>query len=340
VAVFRRLLVILILSLTLPAVFAQKAPGPVTWVVTVGTEAVNGTWQYNRFYPADLTVRQGDQVTFRFVTGDMHNVVFPVAGQPAVSGRIPDPNNPKNMIPNPAINASALRVYDGTSPVSSGIVHGSAASPSDYTLTVTATGDLVYTCTVHAQVHPDGTATGMVGYLHVQPAGSDLVQTPEAVAAAAQKQIAADVASAEAADAAAHVITSRPDGQGHQIWTVGVGATSATGGEFLGFGAEDLHIHVGDTVEWIQRAETSPHTVTFADKSMKGMDMGGGPGAFAPSGGPTYDGTGFVNSGFMPGTKTGRVAKPFLLTFTKAGEYSYYCIPHAMMGMAAIVTVE
>jgi len=42
----------------------------------------------------------------------------------------------------------------------------------------------------------------------------------------------------------------------------------------------------------------------------------------------------------MPGTKTGRTAKPFVLTFTKAGSFGYICIPHVEMGMAATVTVS
>jgi plastocyanin len=67
------------------------------------------------------------------------------------------------------------------------------------------------------------------------------------------------------------------------------------------------------------------------------MEMG--PAAFTPSGGPTFDGTTDANSGFLPGTKTGRTAKPYLLTFTKAGTFSYICVPHVEMGMAAKITV-
>ena len=308
---------------------------PTAWTVTVGTEAVNGTWQYNKFYPADLTIHPGDQVTFRFVTSDMHNVVFPVAGAHAVPGRIPDPADPKRMVPNPAIEKTADTVYDGKSPVSSGILKGTDDQPSNYTLTFTASGDLVYTCTVHAPVGPDGKVTGMVGWIHVVPQASPLPRTPAQSEALARTQRAADTASAEAADKDAHQVSAKPDGSGHTLWTVSVGATSSTGGEFMGFGSEDLHIQVGDTVEWVQKAIGAPHTVTFKKKG----EMMMGPGAFGPSGGPTFDGTAGANSGMMPPLAMGREVKPFRLTFTKAGSFDYVCLPHEMMGMAATVTV-
>ena len=295
---FSKLALIAGFALAVSPLFSQTAKEPVTWVVTVGTEAVNGTWQYNKIYPSDLTIHTGDKVTFRFVTGDMHNVVFPAAGKPAISGMIADPANPKMMMRNPAAEATAGSVYEGTAVVSSGILKGTADKPTDYTLTFTKEGDLVYTCTVHAQVTPDGKAVGMVAYLHVKPAGAPLPVTPEAASAEAKKTIAADVASAETADKSAHQVTSRPDGKGHQIWTVGIGATSANGGEYMGFAADNLKIKLGDTVEWIQRAEHAPHTVTFSKKGEAMMEMG--PAAFAPSGGPTFDGTTDANSGFLP----------------------------------------
>jgi plastocyanin len=46
-----------------------------------------------------------------------------------------------------------------------------------------------------------------------------------------------------------------------------------------------------------------------------------------PSGGPNYDGTGFVNSGLLEGK-----GKTFSLTFTKAGTYDYICLLHPGMG--------
>jgi hypothetical protein len=58
-----------------------------------------------------------------------------------------------------------------------------------------------------------------------------------------------------------------------------------------------------------------------------------------PSGGTTYSGTGFVNSGILPLTlPPGSTAPPsFTLTFTKAGTYPYVCLVHP--GMDATITV-
>jgi plastocyanin len=61
------------------------------------------------------------------------------------------------------------------------------------------------------------------------------------------------------------------------------------------------------------------------------------PEAAFPSGGNTYDGTGFVNSGLdvvrLPSDP------PFVLTFTTPGTYEYQCIPHGVV-MKATVTVQ
>ena len=53
-----------------------------------------------------------------------------------------------------------------------------------------------------------------------------------------------------------------------------------------------------------------------------------------PSGGPTYDGTGFVNSGILvlPNPHT------FKLTFTKPGTYTYDCLVHPDMDGTVSVT--
>jgi plastocyanin len=52
-----------------------------------------------------------------------------------------------------------------------------------------------------------------------------------------------------------------------------------------------------------------------------------------PSGGPSYDGTGYVNSGVLQGK-----GPSFALTLTKAGTYGYVCLLHP--GMAGTVVVQ
>jgi plastocyanin len=108
------------------------------------------------------------------------------------------------------------------------------------------------------------------------------------------------------------------------------------------FFPENLRIHVGDTVRW------SPgfHTVAFAPASeiqqlrqqfILPVPQKTGPPTLMvnpktafPSGGSTYDGTGFWNSGLLE-------SGPTQLTFTKPGVYHYGCLIHP--GMDGTITV-
>ncbi len=112
-----------------------------------------------------------------------------------------------------------------------------------------------------------------------------------------------------------------------------------------------LTIHVGDTVQWIGGF----HTISFGpDALIKQLQKSffmpvpqkNGPPILVlnpkiswPSGGSTYNGMGFVNSGILPlNTPPNSKAPPsFKLTFTKAGTYKYYCLVHP--GMDGTVTV-
>lgn len=108
------------------------------------------------------------------------------------------------------------------------------------------------------------------------------------------------------------------------------------------FFPENVIIHSGTTVTWTPGF----HTVTFAPAAMiqhlrqrflTPIAQHSGPPklvldaqAAFPSGGPTYDGTGFWNSGLM-------IRGPAHLTFTKPGVYQYSCLPHP--GMDGTITV-
>ena len=152
------------------------------------------------------------------------------------------------------------------------------------------------------------------------------------------------------------IVHPRAQPQGH-LWMVQAGdgqeasadSTNATVND--SFYPRRLTVHVGDTVEWIGGF----HTVTLGPEDMiqqleKSLfvptPQASGPPKLVfnpkvafPSGGSTYNGTGFVNSGVLvftvpPGSK----APPtFKLTFTQPGTYSYDCLIHP--GMDGVVTV-
>jgi plastocyanin len=88
------------------------------------------------------------------------------------------------------------------------------------------------------------------------------------------------------------------------------------------FSPAAISIAKGTTVTW-KGAGAQPHTVTFDPaKAMKKGDV------VLPDGVAPFD------SGLLSPGQT------FAHTFTVAGEYSYICTPHEMMGMIGKITVQ
>jgi plastocyanin len=122
-------------------------------------------------------------------------------------------------------------------------------------------------------------------------------------------------------------------------WQAAVGA--ATRNEAVQVNAflpRNLTVDVGDSITWTV-ASGEFHTVTFLSGAAAPPLITVGPNgpefnpaAVAPSGGPTYDGTGIANSGLLfSGQK-------YSLGFTQAGTYAFLCLVHA--GMNGIVHVQ
>jgi len=121
-------------------------------------------------------------------------------------------------------------------------------------------------------------------------------------------------------------------------WRVSVGAqTPDKGIQADAFLTPKVSINVGDTVTWTVKTDEI-HTVTFLSgqappplivPTPNGPDLN--PVVAAPSGGPSYDGTGYVNSGIVLQPAT------FSLKFTKAGTFAYLCQIHP--GMVGSVEV-
>lgn len=113
------------------------------------------------------------------------------------------------------------------------------------------------------------------------------------------------------------------------------------------FNPRHLTIHAGDTVTWVGAF----HTVSFGpEEELEQIEQHYvvpvprkhgpplitlNPKVALPFGGHTYDGTGYVSSGFLE-PRGGKPAT-YTLTFSKPGSYSYDCLIHP--GMDGSITV-
>ena len=122
-------------------------------------------------------------------------------------------------------------------------------------------------------------------------------------------------------------------------WQAGVGtSTRDEAVQANAFLPRSLTVNVGDSITWHLNSGEF-HTVTFLSGAPApplftigpdGPEIN--PAAVAPSGGPTYDGTGIANSGLL------EKGQQWTLGFTKAGTYAFLCLVHA--GMAGTVKVQ
>lgn len=122
-------------------------------------------------------------------------------------------------------------------------------------------------------------------------------------------------------------------------WQAAVGVSSKDEAvQVNAFLPRDITVDVGDSITWNIRSGEF-HTVTFlsgADAPPLIIVGPGGPSinpaAAAPSGGPTYDGTGIASSGIM------NLGQHYTLGFSKAGTFHFLCLIHA--GMSGDVHVQ
>lgn len=89
-------------------------------------------------------------------------------------------------------------------------------------------------------------------------------------------------------------------------------------------------IDAGDTIQWTFPSG-EPHTVTLLGP-VTTPPAPNTPGARAPGGGTTYDGSVYVNSGFQ------LLGKSYALTFPKPGTYTFICLIH--QGMKGTIVVQ
>jgi plastocyanin len=100
---------------------------------------------------------------------------------------------------------------------------------------------------------------------------------------------------------------------------------------------QNLHIRVGDTVEWTSDTGNEPHAVTF----LAGQPLPQLPDWYftSPTGnGISYDGSSYFNSGLLYRADTGR-PHSLTLTFTKTGIFPYVDVGDFFMKMQGSVIV-
>ena len=126
-------------------------------------------------------------------------------------------------------------------------------------------------------------------------------------------------------------------------WQVKIGAQSADQAlQAQAYGPGTITVNAGDTVQWTLSAFL--HTVTFLSGGARPVEVVPAgednlamqnPAVSFPAGGPTYDGTGYVNSGILQ-----EQGATFALTFTKAGTYGYICLVHPGMDGSVVVQAQ
>ncbi|MCC6945471.1 MAG: hypothetical protein IT335_12885, partial [Thermomicrobiales bacterium] len=311
--------------------------------------------EYHGFFPGEITVNAGDSIWFAYDMAMFHTVTFPDAdGAPPIF--IPDPEaetsgtaeaGPPKLILNPLLlTGTESRSVDGSQLVSTpNDVFDMSGSP--WILTFPAAGTFDYVCIPHASV--------MQGRVVVQEAGSDLPSSQADYDQLGAEQIAAlladGLAQIELYSAPAH--SEKADGG--NLWEVAAGAGGPGQVRVQRFLPDEITISVGDSINYTIQSEGEPHTVTFlgegAEAPIDTLEESFADGTpklvqnmetFLPSGGNTWNGSGFLNSGFM-GIPAIGLPMQFEVLFDTPGEYVVYCILHGGPdggGMAGRVIVN
>jgi plastocyanin len=296
------------------------------------------------FRPGTIFIHSGDSIRFLNPYEEIHTVTFAPdgklpefitpAGPPSAGGPPKIIVNPQVSNPAPAPVPSGIR-FDGTSFANSGVM----AKNDAWTVSFQKQGNFTFVCVIHP---------GMDVTVSVVDAAVK-ADTQEALDAAAATKLAQAVANGQLAAAQAKP-TKTANADGSSTWQV-LNVPSAGQADVMQFLPPKLQIAAGDTVSW-NNPTLVPHTVTF---------LGGTPAPelitpeFGAAGPPTlvlnpkvlfptppsktYEGAGYVNSGFIGAGPEATAGKTFSLTFTKPGTYTYLCVLHADLGMTGVIEV-
>lgn len=323
-----------------------RADGTNLWKVLVGGMDMANDIHLHGFFPGEVTINAGDAIWFDMAMPGFHTVTF-TSGAAAPSIIVPDvvdgvPVTVEGGLPKLILNSEVIFPaggdrYDGTGYLNSGADVFRTPDQGPYVVTFTQPGTYDYVCVPHETV--------MKGRIVVQDAGAARPYDLAAFEAMAADQIAKLVADGKALIDQHLQATTEPKADGTTTWDVAAGLGGDIQARVLRFLPGDVTIKVGDTVRWANRPAGEPHTVTFLGGEEQPEDtivepQPAGPPKFVqsyrtllPAGDATFDGVGFRNSGFigLAGAEAEQLGlgDSYELTFTKPGEYPYYCILHA-----------
>jgi len=286
------------------------------------------------FYPRTLTIDAGDSVSFTFPAQEPHTVTFDAGQVPGLffTGVAPDHPNTGDFDVTTAfspVNANgSSATYDGSQPLSSGVPTDAPADRMPWTVTFPKAGVYHFECAVHGPL--------MAGDITVLPAGGALPEAPAQAKTRGDAESVRDATNTGIADEAfAFAPTKTTDAAGVTHHTLSAGTMGFNISE-LTYTPSDYTVKRGDYITWTQPDTNQFNTVTFLSGAAQPSFLqiipqpGGQPlevipaKVNAPSGGDTYTGTGYVNSGTItPGNSfTLKIDAP-------PGTYQYVCLFHA-----------
>jgi LPXTG-motif cell wall-anchored protein len=306
---------------------AVPARAATTWRVTVGGESADHALQAQAFLPTQITIDQGDTVTWTTGAEFVHTVTF-LSGGAAPPVVAPE----GNVVIQPAATAfpSGGSSYDGSGFVNSGLLEGKGKT---FALTFSKAGTYGYLCLLHP---------GMAGQVVVQAAGSSYPRTQAQVDAQANAELY-DKLNRANQDLQNSQVTSKPGGNGTTSYTVvnGAGGNQASVLRFL---PVELTVKASDSVTWLGNDPHEVHTVTFYNPAGKAPDFivpqpqsSGPPKLVIPHAAPendtAVDSQDLYNSGLLlPG-------QSYTFSFPAPGVYTYVCVVHAPQGMFGKIIV-
>ena len=305
------------------------------WDAWVGAQSADLGNQALAFLPNEFWIHSGDSIRFTFSTSELHTVTFLKSGQIR-----PPLNSPTTgtFVGCPGTTPDGSS-FDGSACVSS----GPSTTGQTYSVNFPSANNFKLVCLVH---------TRMTGAIHVLPLSETLPHDQAFYDRQAHREGSELLSDAYGLQGRGDAEGERTSG--HEV-IAGVSAILTNGGgsqttSVMRFLGATTVAHVGDTVEWTNRATPPFHTVTFG---MEPSSLG------PPSPGVTLDLDGVrhavisspnqsVNSGLIGAPNQETVGQPqapldftrFRVTFTAPGTFHYICGLHDVLGMTGTVIVQ